>query len=74
MKKKKLTPKHFFSDYRDINGIMLPFAMEVESDANPMGTQNIVMDEMNQNVEIDDNIFVMPEKTEDVKDDVNDNE
>jgi len=72
IEEKEVKAETLFSDYRDINGIMLPFAMEVESDANPMGTQNIVMDEMKQNVEIDDNIFVMPEKTEDVKDDVED--
>ena len=72
VEEKEVNSETLYSDYRDVNGIMHPFAMEVESDANPMGTQNIVMDEMKQNVEIDDNIFVMPEKTEDVKDDVDD--
>lgn len=69
---KEINSETIFSDYRDVDGVKIAFAMEVESDANPMGKQNIVMDEMKPNVEIDDNIFVMPEKTEDVKDKVDD--
>jgi len=72
VEEKEINTETILSDYRDVNGVKIAFAMEVDSDANPMGTQNIVMDEMKQNVEIDDNVFVMPEKTEDVKDDVDD--
>ena len=73
MEEKEVKSETMFSDYRDINGIMLSFAMVVESDANPMGTQNIVMEEFKQNVDIDDNIFVMP-KDDDKDDDKDDND
>jgi hypothetical protein len=60
------------SDYRDVNGVMMPFAIEVDSDANPMGTQNVIMNEIKPNVDIDDKIFVMPEDDDDDNDDDDD--
>ena len=69
---KEIETETITGDFKDVNGIMMPFMIEVESDANPMGTQTILLDKVNQNVTIDDNIFVMPKDID--KDDDNDDD
>jgi hypothetical protein len=71
---KEIETETITSDFKDVNGIMMPFMIEVETDANPMGTQTILLDKVNQNVTIDDNIFVMPKDDEKDDGDYNDDD
>jgi len=68
---KEIETETITGDFKDVNGITMPFMIEADSDANPMGTQTILLDKVNQNVTIDDNIFVMP-KDDDNEDDADD--
>lgn len=73
LNEKEIETETITGDFKDVDGITMPHMIEVESTANPMGTQTILVDDVKQNVTIDDNIFVMP-KDDDNNDDDDDND
>ncbi len=50
----------FMMDYRDVDGMMIPFEMKVVMDGQAF--QNITFKEVKINVEVDDTIFLYPKK------------
>ncbi len=50
----------FLMDYRDVDGMMIPFEMKVLMDGQVF--QNITIKEVKTNVEVDDTIFMYPKK------------
>ena len=50
----------FMMDYRDVDGMMIPFEMKVLMDGQVF--QNITIKEVKTNVEVDDTIFMYPKK------------
>ncbi|MEM7453135.1 MAG: hypothetical protein AAF456_02160 [Planctomycetota bacterium] len=53
-----VTMETFPSDYRDVNGLMLPF---MNTTVAPQGEMEVTFDEYQINLEIDDSVFVLPE-------------
>jgi len=51
----------FMSDYKSVDGMMLPFSIQVTGQG-PQG-QTLSIENVEFNVDIDDKMFVMPEKT-----------
>src|SRR5690606_33247169 len=49
------------SDYREVDGVKLPFKMEV---INPAFTFEVTVTSYQHNVDVDDSIFAMPEEDE----------
>jgi len=56
----KVKMETFMMDYRDVDGMMVPFKMKVVMDGQVF--QNITMKEVKTNVEVDDLIFMYPKK------------
>lgn len=56
---KEIVSEIFLSDYKEVDGMMVPFSMEVHQ--GPQQASTIVIDSLQTNVEIPDDIFVMPE-------------
>lgn len=50
----------YMSDFQEINGVVMPFAIETRM--GDMVANNMVFEDVEQDVEVDDSIFVMPEK------------
>jgi len=50
------------SDYKSVEGVMMPFSMEVNMSESPMGSQKITIEKWEANIPIDDSIFKMPAK------------
>lgn len=50
----------YMSDYQEVNGMIIPFS--VETRMGDMVANQIVFETVEQNVEVDESIFVMPEK------------
>ena len=48
----------FFSDYRPVNGVMLPHNVEIEED---LFTRVYIFDKIEANVKVDESVFSMPE-------------
>ncbi len=48
----------FFSDYRPVNGVMLPHNVEIEEG---LFTQVHIFDKIEANVKVDESVFSMPE-------------
>ena len=48
----------FMGDYREVEGVMMPFVMEVEMGGSPF--QKITMSQIEVNTEIDDRMFALP--------------
>lgn len=61
VKEKEISSDVMYGDYRSVDGFMMPFAVEVKSSAGQMGNQNIIIDKAEMNVDVDTNIFKMPE-------------
>ncbi|MDX1645130.1 MAG: hypothetical protein R3244_12315, partial [Thermoanaerobaculia bacterium] len=47
-----------FGDYKEIDGLMFPFSVEV---GGAQGSQGIIIDSVEVNAEVDDSVFEMPE-------------
>ena len=52
-----------YSDYREVSGIMVPYAITIESESGK--TAEVKITEFNINPVIDENIFTRPEKSGD---------
>ncbi|UCC72536.1 MAG: hypothetical protein JSV86_19590 [Gemmatimonadota bacterium] len=52
-----------FSDYKEVGGLLIPYSVETRPKGAPAG-QVITIDLVELNVELDDALFVMPEKSE----------
>ena len=52
----------YFSNYKEVNGIIIPHSIEQRS--NGQSVSQVTIEEIEFDVEIDDSIFPMPEKTE----------
>ena len=55
----------FMSDFRSVDGIQMPFVTEVKVDGNTM--QKMVMETIEVNVEVSDDLFMMPSMSVDIK-------
>ena len=61
-KDKEMESETFFSNYKKVDGLIIPFSMEQKLSENPMGTQKILLTKVEFNVDIDDEVFKMPTK------------
>ncbi len=50
----------FMSDYKSVEGMMLPFSIEIAGQGPQV--QSLSIESVEFNVDIDDQVFVMPEK------------
>ena len=57
---KEITAETVVSNYKQVEGVMMPFSIEVSSPANPMGSQKITMEKIEVNIPIEDSYFKMP--------------
>lgn len=58
---KEVTSEILLSDYKPVDGVMRPYAMEVKSPDNPMGSMKIILDKVETNFPLEDSFFKMPE-------------
>jgi outer membrane lipoprotein-sorting protein len=61
IKEKEIEFDTYYSDYKPVEGILIPFSMQVKSNGGRMENQKIVIDSVEINVPVDDSIFKMPE-------------
>ena len=57
---KEIESETMMSNYKDVNGVLMPFALEVKVPGSPMGTQKITIDKFEPNIAVADSIFKMP--------------
>jgi outer membrane lipoprotein-sorting protein len=50
----------FMSDYKSVDGIMMPFSLQISGQGPQVQSLNI--EQVEFNVDIDDKVFTMPEK------------
>jgi len=62
IKEKEITSDVYYSDYKPVEGILIPMAMDIKSSAGQMGSQKVQVDSVEFNVSVDDSIFKMPEE------------
>jgi outer membrane lipoprotein-sorting protein len=62
IKEKEIDQDIYYSDYKPIDGIMIPMALEIKSSAGRGGSQKVSIDSVEFNVSVDDSIFKMPEE------------
>jgi outer membrane lipoprotein-sorting protein len=60
MDENKVETQTYMSDFQEVNGLVVPFAIETRM--GDMVVNQIQIEAMEQNVEVDPTIFVMPEK------------
>jgi hypothetical protein len=58
---KEVTSETLLSDYKLVDGVLRPYAMEVKSPDNPMGTMKIIIEKVETNFPLEDSFFKMPE-------------
>jgi outer membrane lipoprotein-sorting protein len=60
MDENKIESQTYLSDYQDVDGLIIPFSIETRM--GDMVANQIVFENVEQNVEVDDAVFAMPEK------------
>jgi hypothetical protein len=58
---KEVNSEILYSDFKPVDGIMRPFALEVKSPDNPMGPLKIIIEKTEINFPLEDSFFKMPE-------------
>jgi hypothetical protein len=58
---KEVTSEVLLSDYKTVDGVLRPYAMEVKSPDNPMGNMKIIIEKVESNTPMEDSFFKMPE-------------
>jgi outer membrane lipoprotein-sorting protein len=61
IKEKEITSTVTMGDYKSVDGIMIPHSVEIKSNNEQMGTQNVTIEKVEMNVPVEDDIFKMPE-------------
>lgn len=61
VKEKEITSDIYYSDYKSIDGLLFPMAMQIKTSARGMGDQKVTLETVEFNVSVDDSIFKMPE-------------
>ncbi len=61
IKEKEIASDTYFSDYKSIDGLLVPMAMSVKTSAQGMGDQKVTIENIEFNVNVDDSIFKMPD-------------
>jgi hypothetical protein len=56
----EVSSETYYIDYKPIGNVIAPFSIETKTSGMDMGSQKIVVEKIEQNVEIDDTIFKMP--------------
>lgn len=59
---KEATIETIVSDYKPVDGMMIPYSIELKVSENPMGSQKITIEKVELNVAVEDSFFKMPEK------------
>jgi hypothetical protein len=58
---KEVNSETLFSDYKPADGVLRPYALEVKSPDNPMGSMKIIIEKVESNFPLEDRYFKMPE-------------
>lgn len=61
IKEKEITSDVYYSDYKSIDGLLFPMAMQIKTSAQGMGDQKVTIESIEFNVTVDDTIFKMPD-------------
>ena len=61
VKDKEVSTDAYYTDYKPVDGTLIPMTIQVKTSTKGMGEQKIVLDAVELNVAVDDSIFKMPE-------------
>jgi len=59
---KEIESETTYGNFKTVNGVMIPFTMEINTKGSQMGSQTLKLDKVEHNVDMDDAIFVMPKE------------
>jgi outer membrane lipoprotein-sorting protein len=62
VKEKEIDAETYYSDYKPVDGILIPMALETKSSLGRGGSQKVQIDSVEFNISVDDSIFKMPEE------------